>query len=204
MLCITTLILQKLLQGYTFIFLWTPKGYISPEHFLNLFLNISLWLQKGLKFMMVRLLEDTFVSQKIESAHGPKQNFPPGIYHHHSSQKKITYYPQRKFSENLFFSSRDGVDCGAKKMPKIKLARILVIGFDKFHHLQLLHFWFLFCCAITEVQRLKCIMSKNCYMKDKTLHYFLTISPTIYHIKIFTLTFFSCFKKFLTSPLQNK
>ena len=94
--------------------------------------------------MVVRLLEDTFVSQKIESAHDPNQNFPPGFYHHHSRQKKITHYSQRKFSVNLFFSSRELVDCGAKNMPKIKLSRVLVIGFDKFYHLQLLYFWFLF------------------------------------------------------------
>ena len=41
------------------------------------------------------------------------------------------------------------------------------------------------------------------YMKDKTLPYFLTISLTIYQIKIEIVTFFSYFKKF-HSPLLNK
>ena len=41
-------------------------------------------------------------------------------------------------------------------------------------------------------------------MKDKTLPYFLAILPTICHIKIFNLTFFSYYKNFHPSPLQNK
>ena len=50
-------------------FLWTPKGFISPECFLNFFSNLFIppWLQKNFKFMGLRLLENTFVSQKIES-----------------------------------------------------------------------------------------------------------------------------------------
>ena len=46
-------------------------------------------------------------------------------------------------------------------------------------------------------------MCRNNYMKDKTLPYLLTISPTICHIKIFILTFFSYFKKFHPSALQK-
>ena len=53
------------------IFLWTPKGFISPEHFWNFFSNLYIpsWLQKSFKFMVLRLLENTFVSQKIESVY---------------------------------------------------------------------------------------------------------------------------------------
>ena len=53
------------------IFLWTPKGFISPECFLNYFPNlyISPWLQICFKFMMLRLMENKFLRQKIESVH---------------------------------------------------------------------------------------------------------------------------------------
>ena len=53
------------------IFLWTTKGFISPESFLNFFLNLYIppWLQKSFKFMVLRLLANIFVSQKIESVH---------------------------------------------------------------------------------------------------------------------------------------
>ena len=50
------------------IFLWPPKGFFSPEYFLIFFSNLCIppWLQKCLKFMVLRLLENTFVSQKTE------------------------------------------------------------------------------------------------------------------------------------------
>ena len=54
------------------IFLRTPKGFIfSPEYFLNFFSNLYItpWLRKNFKFMVLRLLENAFVSQKIESVH---------------------------------------------------------------------------------------------------------------------------------------
>ena len=54
------------------IFLWTLRGFIfSPEYFLIFFSNlyIAKWLQKSFKFMVSRLLENAFASQKIESVH---------------------------------------------------------------------------------------------------------------------------------------
>ena len=64
------------------IFLWTPKGFISPEYFLNFFSNVYIapWLQKSFIFMVLRLLENTFVSQKIESVYFcscPQANLSP-------------------------------------------------------------------------------------------------------------------------------
>ena len=52
------------------IFLWTPKGFISPEYFLNFFLNLynPPWLQKSSKLIVSRLLQ-VQLSQKIESVH---------------------------------------------------------------------------------------------------------------------------------------
>ena len=49
---------------------WSPKEFISPEHLLNFFSNLYIppWLQKSFKFMVIRLLENTIVGQKIESA----------------------------------------------------------------------------------------------------------------------------------------
>ena len=53
------------------IFLRTPKRFAFPESFLNFSLNlhISLWSQKSFKFMVLRLLANTFASQKIEFVH---------------------------------------------------------------------------------------------------------------------------------------
>ena len=118
------------------IFLWIPKGFISPEYFLIFFWNLYIppWLQSCFKFMVLRLLENTFVSQKTNLC--PKQNSPPGFYHYHSRQKEITHFPQTKCLENLFFVSRQGEAYRAENMIKIKLARVLVTSFDKFHYFQ--------------------------------------------------------------------
>ena len=44
-----------------FIFLWTPKAFISPESFLNFFMSLYVppWLWKSFKFMVLRLLANT-------------------------------------------------------------------------------------------------------------------------------------------------
>ena len=46
------------------IFLWTSKGFISPEYFLNSFSNLYIlpWLQKSFKLMVLRLLNNTVLS----------------------------------------------------------------------------------------------------------------------------------------------
>ena len=53
------------------IFLWTPKGFVFPEYFLNFFSNLYTppWLLQSFKCMVLRLLENTFVSHKIESVY---------------------------------------------------------------------------------------------------------------------------------------
>ena len=67
---------------HSLIFLWTPKGFISPEYFLNFFSNLynPPWLRKSFKFIVLSLLENTFASQKIESLHFcscPQENLSP-------------------------------------------------------------------------------------------------------------------------------
>ena len=95
------------------IFLWTCKGFISPEYFLKFFSNLYIqpWLRKIFKLMMLKLLENTFASQKNKSVDFyscPEQISPPGFYHHHSRQKEIIHFLRTIFFENLFFPSRKG------------------------------------------------------------------------------------------------
>ena len=107
------------------IFLWTPKGFISPESFLDFFLNLYIlpWLQKTFKFMELRLLANTFLSQKIKSVH-------------------FYSYPQAKLSAERGVGGRE--DHGGEQ---IKPTRVLLTSFDKFHHLCSLHI-FGFCFAV--------------------------------------------------------
>ena len=50
---------QLISRIHPLIFLWTPKGFISPESFLNFFLNLYIppWLRKSFKFIVLRLLQ---------------------------------------------------------------------------------------------------------------------------------------------------
>ena len=66
------------------------------------------------KFIVLSLLEETFVSRKIKS---------------------FTHFTPTAFSEHQFFLSRKREDYGAEKMTKAKLVRVLVTYFDKFHNL---------------------------------------------------------------------
>ena len=86
----------------------TTKGFISPEYFLIFFSNLHSppWLRKSFKFLVLRLLEDTFLLMPLS------KTLP--------RQKEITHFLRTEFSE---------------KMTKIKLARVLVTTFDKFNHL---------------------------------------------------------------------
>ena len=63
--------LQLTSRIHPLIFLWTPNGFISPELFLNFFPKpvYSTMVAESFKFMVLRLLANTFVSQKIESVH---------------------------------------------------------------------------------------------------------------------------------------
>ena len=87
------------------IFLWTPKGFISPESFLNFLLNlyISSELGKSFKFMVLRLLQIHFWVKKLNLfnfTHAPKQNSPPGFYHYPPGRQEL---PTRTaFSEDIF------------------------------------------------------------------------------------------------------
>ena len=125
--------LQFISRIHSLIFLWIPKEFISPV------------------FIVLRLVANTFASQKFESVHfyscpqeKPSRRFwllPP-------RQKKITHYSQIGYSEDLFFPSRKGgEDYGVEKITKIKPTRVVVTSFDKFHHLCNLYI-FRFCFVV--------------------------------------------------------
>ena len=109
-------------------FMWTTAGFISPE-FLNFSLNLYIppWLRKNFKLMVLRLLANTFVSQKSESVH-----FYPCLQVQLSRrflslpprQKEITHSSRKAFSEDLFFpQQKGGEDYGVEKVIKIKPTR---------------------------------------------------------------------------------
>ena len=89
------------------IFLWTHKGFISPEFFLNIFLNVSIppWLRKSFKFMVLRLLATTLVSQEIDSVHFYSCPQAEGN-HYLPGRRKLSIPPKQRFLKIYFFFSR--------------------------------------------------------------------------------------------------
>ena len=97
---------QLISRIHTLIFLWTPKGFISPESFLNFFLNLYIpsWLQKSFKFS-VKITANTFVSQKIEFVHFytcPQAKLYHKVLSLSSRQKGIAHSSETVFFEDIF------------------------------------------------------------------------------------------------------
>ena len=100
---------QLISRIHHLIFLWIPKGFISPESLLNFFLNLYIppWLWK---FVVLILLANTFVSQKIESVYFyscPQAKFPPMFLSLSSRQRLFSaqgalLIPTKLFSEGIF------------------------------------------------------------------------------------------------------
>ena len=121
------------------IFLWTPKGFIfSPECFLifskpvfhtmvvekfqihgvkitgKCICESKCWIYAFLLMFRCKNIPQVFI---ITSCLG---------------RRKLTNSPKQQF---LYFSSAEREeDYGAEKMTKIKLAKVLLKSFDKFHH----------------------------------------------------------------------
>ena len=93
-------------------FLWAPKMFISPQPFLNFFLNLYIppCLQKSFKFIVLTLLTNTFVSPKIESIHfihAHNQNSLSGLCHHPLGIRKLPIPPKQRFLKMFFPQQRE-------------------------------------------------------------------------------------------------
>ena len=74
--------------------------------------------------MVLRLLENKFVGQKIKSIHfcsSHKQNSSPGFYLHHSRQEGNHPFLTNKAFWKYIFPSRAAEDYEAEKLPKLNL-----------------------------------------------------------------------------------
>ena len=113
------------------VFLWISNpifyGFIFPDYFLNIFsyLYIPLCLRKSFKFMVLRLLENAFVSQKIESVnfHAFKQNYPLWRFLSSPLQAEVNYsFPRNNiFRKSVFPQQKKGRLMELKKWAKLIL-----------------------------------------------------------------------------------
>ena len=84
------------------LFLWTPKGVLSPE----LFLNFPPRLQESFKFILLRLLQIHFWVKKLNLSnftHATKQRFPPGFDHYSPGRPELQIPPEEHFQKILPF-----------------------------------------------------------------------------------------------------
>ena len=112
---------QLISRIHTGIFLWTLKGFISSESFLNCFLNlyISPWLRKSFKFIVLRLLQIHLWVKKLKLfifIHAPNQDFPLRFWSLSSRQTGIARSSQKVFFEEIFsWGERGREDYGVEK-----------------------------------------------------------------------------------------
>ena len=132
------------------IFLWTPKGFISPEYFLNFLLNLYIppWLRKSFKLIVLRLHLWVKILNLFNFTYAPKQNYPPGFYHYRPCRRELPIHPEQHFLKTIFPEQKEEEeDYVVEKITKINKGT----GHDFWQippYLQPLHFWFMFCCAI--------------------------------------------------------
>ena len=97
--------------------------YILSRIFLNVFANLHIapWLQKILKFMVLRLLENAFVSQKIQFVHFylcPEAKISPRFLSLQLQAGGNFSFPPHVF---CIFSQQKGRIMDLKKWPKLNL-----------------------------------------------------------------------------------
>ena len=108
--------------------------------FLEFFLDLYIPPCFKVSNLWLRLLANTFVSQKIECLFlvmPPSKTLPQVfIITPPPRQKEITHSSWTAFSQDLFFlGKKGGEDYGVEKITKIKPTRLLPTSFDKFRHL---------------------------------------------------------------------
>ena len=103
------------------IFLWTPKGFIFLEPFLNFLLNlyIRLWLRKSFKFILLRLPQIHLSVKKLNLfnfTHVPQAKVFPRFLSLSPRQTGFAHSSRTPFSEEIFsWAERGGRGlCGWK------------------------------------------------------------------------------------------
>ena len=117
--------LSKLISRiHTLIFLWTPKRFISPESFLNFFLNLYIppWFQKCFKLIVLRILQIHLWIKKWICSFllMPQIRTLPQIFiiipH---AEKNCPFFPNKIFWWYFFLGRKGEEDYGVEKNTKI-------------------------------------------------------------------------------------
>ena len=119
-------LITTLLKIHSLIFLWTPKGFISPEYFFNFFLNLYIppWLRKSFKFIVLRLPENTFKGQKIKLIlfySSPQVKLSPRFLSLPTDRRKLPIPTEQRFLKICFSPAEMREDYGVEKLLKLNL-----------------------------------------------------------------------------------
>ena len=98
---------QLISRIQTLTFIWTPKGIISPESFLNFFLNLHIpsWLHKNFKFIVLTLLQIHLRVKTLNLlifTYVQNQNSAPGFYHYPPGRQKLSIPTKQRFLKTFF------------------------------------------------------------------------------------------------------
>ena len=111
---------QSISRIHPVIFLWTPKGFISPEFFLNFFLNLyswervsNLWCWYYWQIMWPKKL-NLFLSN-----HAPSKTLLQGFIITPNAEENYPFLPSSIFWRSMFYPSESGEDYGVDKITKI-------------------------------------------------------------------------------------
>ena len=101
--------------------------YLSPEYLLTFFSNLYVppWLRKIFNFIVLILLENAFVSQKIESIHfhsRSQEKLSPGSYYHSPGKSKLPISLRKRFLKIYFLLQQiEGTMRELKKLSKLNM-----------------------------------------------------------------------------------
>ena len=116
----------------------TNKGVYLSRIFLDFFLK-SVYpnmVVKSFKCLVLRLLETKFLLMSL------RKSLP-------QAEGNYQFPANRVFWKSVFHPAQRGEGYGAEKTTKVKLMRVLVTSFDKFHHLYNLYTFFGFCFVVS-------------------------------------------------------
>ena len=115
---------QLISRIHTLIFLWTPKGFISPESFLNFFLNLYIppWLWKSFKVIVLRLLQYICESKNWICSFlimPPSKILPQVFIIILQAGGNCPFLPNSVFWRYFFLRRKVGQDYGVERITKI-------------------------------------------------------------------------------------
>ena len=128
---------QLISRMHTLIFLWTRKGFISPESFLNFFLNLYIppWLWKSFKVIVLRLLQYCESKNWICSflMKPPSKTLPLVFIIILQADENCPFLANSVLEDIFSWGVRRERIMDLKELPK--LTSVSVTSFDKFYHL---------------------------------------------------------------------